>query len=266
MTRLAVHYGLGASAIRRRLVELGIAARPRGPYTGSAHALRDCDIAWGPAVAYAIGVIATDGNLSSDGRHLSVTSQDQDLLETIRSCLGLTNAITPTFNSAGQRYFRVQWGNRCFLKGLRRIGLTPAKSLTLGALVVPDSYFADFLRGCIDGDGSILTYTDRYHTRTKAKYVYERLAVCLVSGSPTFIEWVQATAHRLFGVSGARIRQPQRDGRAPQWLLKYGKRESLILLAVMYHAPDVPCLGRKRDKGLAFLAKIQQRRPHANQV
>jgi hypothetical protein len=41
------------------------------------------------------------------------------------------------------------------------IGLTPAKSLTLGPLSVPDEYFADFFRGCIDGDGTMLVYTDR---------------------------------------------------------------------------------------------------------
>ena len=33
--------------------------------------------------------------------------------------------------------------------------MTPEKSLTLGPLAIPDEYFPDFFRGCIDGDGSI---------------------------------------------------------------------------------------------------------------
>jgi hypothetical protein len=258
MARLAAHYGCGASTIRRRLAELGVAARPPGPATQPSVVGHDGQVAWSPAAAYAIGVIATDGNLSNDGRHLSVTSKDGELLEALRACLNLTNSITTTRSGSGQPYYRLQWGNKRLIHSLHAIGLTPAKSLTLGALAIPDEFFGDFFRGCIDGDGSILVYTDRYHTRAKAKYVYERLAVCLVSASPAFIEWVQAAARRLYGVAGALIRQPQRAGRAPQWLLKYGKREALVLLRAMYDAPDVPCLARKRDKALPFLGESGQ--------
>jgi hypothetical protein len=57
---------------------------------------------------------------------------------------------------------------------LLTIGLTPAKSLTLGPLAIPDDYFPDFFRGCIDGDGSVLVYTDRYHAAKNERYVYRR--------------------------------------------------------------------------------------------
>ncbi len=266
MDRLAAHFGLGESTIKRRLAELGIAARPRGPAIETLAANQQGEIAWSPAVAYAVGVIATDGNLSGDGRHLTVTSKDLDLLVSLRDCLQLTNAITTAYSGSGRSHFRLQWGNKHFYQGLLKLGLTPAKSLTLGPLLIPDVYFADFLRGCIDGDGSIVVYTDRYHTRTHAKYVYQRLAVCLVSASPAFIEWVQSVAHRLFGIKGAVICQPQRDGRVPQWLLKYGKREALILLAAIYHAPDVPCLARKRDKARAFTARLASKQHDDSQV
>jgi len=81
--------------------------------------------------------------------------------------------------------------------------LTPAKSLTLGPLSVPDEYFTDFFRGCIDGDGSVLIYTDRYHVAKKESYVYERLYVSIVSASHSFIEWLQTTVSRLIGVEGS---------------------------------------------------------------
>jgi hypothetical protein len=61
---------------------------------------------------------------------------------------------------------------------LAEVGLTPAKSLTLGPLTVPDENFADFFRGCLDGDGSIVTYIDRHHTVKSARYG--------CSGSQTF--------------------------------------------------------------------------------
>jgi hypothetical protein len=253
MARLAAHFGVAQSTVKRRLAELGVAARRRGPVPKRGVAAPGTGLAWSPQLAYVIGIIATDGNLSSDGRHLAITSKDPSLLTTVRQCLRLGNAITLTFNSRGDQQGRLQWSDRTFFDALLSIGLTPAKSLTLGPLQIPDAYFADFLRGCVDGDGSILVYTDRYHTPQNPAYVYQRLAVKLVSASRDFVVWIRATTQRLFGISGALISQPQRQGKAAQWSLKYSKRESIVLLRMMYYAPGLPCLSRKREKALTFL-------------
>lgn len=129
----------------------------------------------------------------------------------------------------------------------------PAKSLRLGPLNIPDASFADFLRGCIDGDGSIIAYTDRYLTEKSPKYVYQRLFVRLVSASWPFLGWVQDTVSRLKGLRGAIITQ---DRPAPQHqlsVLQYAKHESITLLNWLYAAPDVPCLARKKAKAERFL-------------
>ena len=67
------------------------------------------------------------------------------------------------------------------------IGLTPRKSFIIGALKIPDEYFSDFVRGCIDCDGTVLVYTDRSHAARDASYVYTRLYVSLVSASRPFL-------------------------------------------------------------------------------
>ena len=54
-------------------------------------------VEWSAAVAYAVGLIAPDGNLSPDGRHLELTSTDMDLLETFKACLGLNNRISTKY-------------------------------------------------------------------------------------------------------------------------------------------------------------------------
>jgi hypothetical protein len=95
------------------------------------------------------------------------------------------------------------WSDRRACDWLIRLGLTPAKSLTLGSVAVPDEYFADFLRGCIDGDGSIVTYVDRYNTFKSPAYVYTRLFVSIVSATPRFVERLRAMIHRLRGLSGS---------------------------------------------------------------
>ena len=154
-------------------------------------------------------------------------------------------------------YSRLQWGDRRFYLWLRQIGLAPAKSLTLGPLSVPDTYFADFFRDCVDGDGSVLVYTDRYHVRENPHYVYERLYVSLVSASRVFLEWITRTVSRLTGVNRpVTIKLP---GRHPLYVLCYAKGDSSCLLEWMYYARDVPCLKRKRLAAEGFLSNEKPR-------
>jgi hypothetical protein len=149
----------------------------------------------------------------------------------------------------------VQWSDRCQYDWFLALGLMPAKSLRLGVLAIPDECFADFLRGCVDGDGSIVVYTDRYHCSRNAHYVYERLCVSLVSASFSFLDWVHGTARRLAGVSGA-IHERRRPDAHPIWVLRYAKAESMRLLRWMYYEADVPCLARKRSTAERFLAPL----------
>lgn len=251
---IASHFACGATTISRRLRRFRIPVRPTGSRPQSQPGrltAPSSSAAWSFELAYAVGLIATDGNLSPDGRHLAIPSKDFQLLESLRHCLGLGNRIVQRANGRGHIY-RLQWGDRRFYDWLLSIGLTPAKSLTLGQLAVPDDYFPDFFRGCVDGDGTILVYTDRFHAIRNDRYVYQRLYVSLVSASRPFLDWIQSPIHRLVGIGGA-INAKRKPGRRPTYVLRYAKGESIRLLRWMYHAPDVPCLARKRDKAAHFL-------------
>jgi hypothetical protein len=242
LAQAAWHFGVAPITVRRRLGDLGIVARPRGP--SQMFGTAQVRTTWSADVAYAVGVIATDGNLSRDGRHLAVSSKDVDLLEAVRRCLRLTASITPC---SGTKCFHIQWGDRVFYDWLLAIGLMPAKSLALGRIAVPDDVFRDFLRGCIDGDGSIVTYVDRHNTPKRDTYVYDRLFVSLVSASSTFLPWIQSTVLRLHGLKGHLTvrRVPERNA---IWCLRYAKRDSVRLLRWLYYAPDLPALQRKRER------------------
>ena len=198
--------------------------------------------------------MATDGSLSSNGRTLCLTSKDVELLETVRSLLGVDSPIVPKTGGWGRTY-RLQWSSRAQHVWLRGIGLTPAKSLTIGELDVPDDVFADFLRGCIDGDGSIVTYVDRSNASKNPTYVYARLFVSIVSASPRFLQWIQRTVQRLRGHTGD-LTVAHRPNRRDIWRLRYAKRESLELLRWMYHSPTTPALRRKRDRAERALAGL----------
>jgi hypothetical protein len=199
--------------------------------------------------------MATDGNLSPDGRHMSFVSQDRELVETFIDCLGLATPVRTLRTRAGGILCRAQWADRCLYDWFVSLALTPAKSRRIGPLAVPDERFADFVRGCIDGDGSVHVYTDGSHQARNDRYVYERLYVSLVSASSPFFEWIQRTGRRLVGVVGV-IHEYRRAGRSPIWDLRYAKADSIKLIRWMHYGPDVPCLLRKRVRAARFLSAL----------
>ncbi len=204
------------------------------------------EVIWSPELAYAIGLIATDGCLSNDGRHLFFVSKDIQQIKNIKKCLGLKVKIG--VHKAGIRmknrnYHRVQWGDIFLYNFLLKIGLTPNKSKTIGALVVPDKYFFDFLRGNFDGDGSFYSYFD---PRWESSFMYY---ISFTSASVLYVEWLQKTLNNLLKVDGhiTKVRINE-EKCSPIYNLRFAKRESLIVMNAMYSTRCEVCLSRKRLK------------------
>lgn len=248
---LAQRIGCSETTVRGRLRTHGLVLRSRGPRQEES-----VTQGWTRERAYAIGLIATAGNLSKDGRHFTVTSADPDLLYVLRRSLALQANVRQIGSRV--RCYRVQWSDRRFYEWVESIGLSPAKSRSLGALSISDEYFADFARGCIDGDGSIIVYVDRYHSDKNPRYVYERLYVTLVSASRLFVDWFRARLLRLVGIHGSISERRSRSNR-PYWVLRYARRESSRLLPWIYYEPSVPCLARKRARSEPFLRLTRTR-------
>jgi hypothetical protein len=255
---IAAHLGCGTTTVNRRLRTLGIRLRGRGPCLGRDLSGREAAVPrWSAQVAWLVGLIATDGNLASAGYRITLTSTDVELLRCARRYLALPNRIGWSSGGLGAGVCRLQWRHRALYEWLVAIGLTSRKSLTIGPLKVPDEYFPDFVRGCIDGDGTVLVYTDRYHSARNASYVYTRLYVSLVSASRPFLDWIKATIERLVGLEGG-LHAKRHPTRRQIWVLRYSKKASARLLAWLYYAPDVPCLTRKRMKAEPFIPRSKE--------
>lgn len=211
------------------------------------------DFIWTSDIAYVIGLIVTDGCLSNDSRHVSFTSKDIDLIKTYASLLNLKNKIGKTVNVRSWAY-RIQFSDVQFYKWLLTIGLTPKKSKTIGAISVPDEYFVDFLRGHLDGDGSITTYSDRYNTFKDPSYVYERLFVRFISASEKHMIWLESKIANILDVKG-RLHKAKKKPKTEtvMHILKFGKKDSLNLLRKIYYSPDLPSLNRKRKLAMKCL-------------
>ena len=184
-------------------------------------------IKWSANFAYAMGLIATDGCLSSDGRHIIFVSKDMEQIENFIKCLGIVDIkIGKTFSGHKKNMsFRVQFGDIIFYEFLQNIGFTPAKSLTLGAIKIPDKYFFDFLRGCFDGDGCSYSYWD---PRWKSSFMFY---LSLASASKIFIDWIQESIRKFIGLTGHIVFNDRQNG---CYQLRYSKYEAIKLVEFLY--------------------------------
>lgn len=195
------------------------------------------NIKWSSNIAYAVGLIATDGNLSKNGRCIEITSKDIEQIENFKKCLNIDNKIGwKTSGYSDKLYPRIQYPNVQFYRWLVSIGLTPNKTKTIESLKIPDRYFFDFLRGCLDGDGCTYSYWD---PRWKSSFM---LYMVFVSGSLKHLKWLNKEIFRLLKIKG-RIKSGTRS-----WQLVYAKNASKIIIQNLYKKKDCVYLTRKRIK------------------
>lgn len=197
------------------------------------------DIKWSSNFAYAIGLLATDGSMSSDGRHFDFTSKDREQLVNFMNCLKIKVKIGyKTSGHSNKKITRIQFGSVSLYKFLLGIGMTPAKTKTISALDIPSKYIFDFLRGHLDGDGCFYSYWDK---RWKNSYMFY---TTFISASGKHIDWIRENINRELKIKGHVIV----PGKNSVYQLKYAKSESLKLLKRVYYDKDVTCLNRKRLK------------------
>ena len=155
------------------------------------------DTNWSGLLAYVIGIITTDGNISPDGRHINITSKDLEMVQNVKDILHLTNTFSRKARggSTAKKCYVLQFGSKNFYAFLLSIGLTPAKSKTIKKVLIPDIFFSDFLRGCIDGDGNIY---ESKHPESK----HLQLRLTLASASKPFLVWVLSKIRWIHKIRG----------------------------------------------------------------
>lgn len=190
------------------------------------------EVVWNPTLAYLVGLIASDGTLSSDRTHrISVSNTDMEIIEFVTSNVPMPRVYAHG-KKVGEKTYAISsvsttWEN--LYQFLIDIGLTPNKSLTIPALAVPDTFFFDFLRGVIDGDGTVGYTRERY------------LFIRIFSGSRTFLQWIAETIEHLGHVQLTPVRQ----GKSVFDLTINGEEAHFITPLIWNGGPH---LSRKRPK------------------
>ncbi len=207
--------------------------------------LSKVDIKWSNNLAYAIGVIATDGNLSPNGRTIHITSKDIEMIENIKSCLKIDNKIGKKANGSSPEkiYHVIQFGDINFYEFLNSIGLTKNKSKTIGKIKIPKEYFFDFLRGCFDGDGNIDV---SFHKESR----HPQLRIRLCSASLVFLEWIKKEIESQLKINTGWIYSNKSEN---MHILSYGKNDAGKIFKFMYYKDVMYYLDRKYQIALPFI-------------
>lgn len=207
-------------------------------------------IVWSSDFAYGIGLLVSDGCLSPDGRHIIFVSKDTDQIDNFRKAFRITKIKIGQTTSGNKETnaLRMQFGDVLFCKFLIGIGITQAKSKTVGRIDVPKEYFFDFLRGSFDGDGTSYSYWD---PRWKSSFMfYTEFA----SASRNHIVWIRQEIFSRLNISG----HVTKDRKGTTYQLKYAKKDSLKLLQRLYAGRKPLHLKRKRlkiDKALSMIGE-----------
>jgi len=205
------------------------------------------DTRWSPALSYVLGIIATDGNLSPDGRHINITSKDKSIVLQVKKALKLKNKIGKKSRekSDDKKYYVLQFGDKNFYEFMLSIGLTQAKSKTISKIIIPEIYFYDFLRGCIDGDGNINVV---FHPESKLP----QLRLRLYSASNNFLLWVAESIRKNVKINGGWIYTDKKQ----MHVLTFAKADSIKILKLMYYKKVEFFLKRKYDTASDFIGRV----------
>lgn len=194
---------------------------------------------WSDAMAWLLGIIWSDGYLDR-GNRVSVCSKDRDLIECIAILISQQNGVRPKNNG---RHWSIGFTAPHAADRLRSLGLMTAKSHIIGwPNDLPHAYEAAFVRGLLDGDGTVILSK----RRTGQQRPDLRVGLCSASEKLTtgFIEWCSR--------NGLKARPYTRGSVHTVLILQQASLRALH--ALLYPRPDVPCLARKREKYDAWMS------------
>jgi len=166
--------------------------------------------------AYLLGIIFSDGSVSSKSNHINISSNDRDMIEACRKLLKTTSPIHQYEN-----YFCLIISNQNLRNSLINLGVIPRKGWKeLSIPSIPKKLIRHFLRGMYDGDGSF--YLDK---RENNRYVY--LCSSLSSASYQFSQEIKNTLEEQLNISFHKIRFDSKGDGKGSYQLRLSRKEDV---------------------------------------
>jgi hypothetical protein len=192
---IADDYGVTYQAVWQLLKRNGVAIRPRNE-TGTKYY---CDHSFFDAIdseekAYWLGFLAADADVGDEGRlSMSLKPSDREHLYRLKYSLKSTHPVTDYTSNSGYHGRQVTFsvldiGSSRLVRGLTLNGVGPKKTFALRwpSHLEPD-LLKHYLRGMVDGDGSLTTYVRQSPDNGKLEMQYR----FSLTSNTTFLEECQ---------------------------------------------------------------------------
>jgi hypothetical protein len=189
--KMAKSLGLGKTTVNRWSAEIGLKFKK--------HTVNESFFdEFNEQSAYLLGLICADGNIAWDpdpkkgyySLTITASEKDKDHLENMRNLLSSTK---PLLYAPKTKSYRLIVNNKKLCRRLMELGVTPRKSLTIQFPDIPEEFLPPFLRGVIDGDGTVY-----YLNRKRSPY----FSVRIYSGSETFLRKLVLTVKNVLKIEG----------------------------------------------------------------
>ena|GEM_PF-6393965 len=181
---------------------------------------------------YLLGLLASDGHNKGSTGTIRFGSNDKELSEFVKDCLGERARMRTERTQAGNPHYRVQLQSRLALDYLILLGIVPKKSKILRMPKFPPELFWDFFRGYFDGNGTAI--------RTRA------IQIC--TGSINFAHDLVERLKSL-GFTSQKIRKSKL---VCAYYIVLNQKESQMIAKLMYDKDFPFALERKRRRLLGL--------------
>lgn len=193
---------------------------------------------WSADMAYILGLIYADGNISYNKIKIALKKGDSYLLEEIKNKLEYEGDIYYSEATCNNKKFEtaiLTINSIDMCEDLCKLGVVENKSLKIKFPHIPKEYVLDFIRGYFDGDGSIeIRKQDSSH----------QLRTRFCSGS---LEFLTELMNKLceYKLNPKNIYKKKNSN---CYDLAYSTKESLKIYYLLYNSKECICLKRKKDK------------------
>jgi hypothetical protein len=205
---------------------------------------------WSAERAYILGYWWADGCMyikpSTTAHEIRIASNDLDHLQAIAAIVGLNVDLRRVAQNSNT--YVISWYSKMMYQDIRWLGGTPRKSRTIGFPPVPAEWLAHFVRGVVDGDGTLVWNGDRP-------------VIQVYSGSTAFLAALGEAIAQETGIPA-----PNLVANRDNWYIKWSTVRAKCLAAWLYIEHPGLELARKAAIAAYFLEWQPKKRPNAGTI
>lgn len=197
-------------------------------------------------MAYILGLLAADGNVSKKENQvsLSLINEDKELLEQINKELNNSRPIKEyTVSTEPQRkpMAKLQFWSKTIKDDLAIYSIVPQKTNKLKPpYFLKEEYWIDYIRGYFDGDGSVYTVGET------------SIGFSIVGVSKEMIEWIRKVLANKYNITNNGIYTEQNKNKQIIYKTVYYGTKLRQIYDIFYESNSLH-MKRKKDKFLVLL-------------